>query len=335
MAPHADQDAECSICANVAASGPDTIWEDSRWLCAHCDPAPLPGWLMFYSQRHVQGPAKFNSDEAANFGLAVRHIEQKLEELTGALRIYTVAFGESTAHLHAHLIPRYAGLAPGASADKLFEGYAFGIAGEQCSELAVAAPQNTPPRAPRVCMAYSAVGIADLARDVMGQPRDGGAPFPAADAAKVARISNELRDALAADPPPSVTGTLSFAYALDYCALILLPDSAQWLQSGLLASLLENYNWPPWQDVRTTPHRVWRGRSCSIRSANTCQVQMNVDSRSYLRVRLLLAAFVVVSRGLDAGAALVVQLSGEPHEQRAQEKNFPAPTGHIPQLGEE
>ena len=49
-------------------------------------------------------------------------------------------------------------------------------------------------------------GIADLARDVMGQPRDGGGPFPAADAAKVARISDELREALAADPPPSVTG---------------------------------------------------------------------------------------------------------------------------------
>eukprot|EP01043_Picozoa_sp_COSAG02_P042082 COSAG02_NODE_3546_length_6583_cov_2.799661_5_plen_222_part_00 len=141
MAPHADQDAECAICSTVAASGPDTIWEDSRWLCAHCSPAPLPGWLMFYSQRHVQGPAKFNSDEAANFGLAVRHIEQKLEELTGALRIYTVAFGESTAHLHAHLIPRYDGLAPGASEDKLFEGYAFGIAGKQRSD---------PPLTPRV-----------------------------------------------------------------------------------------------------------------------------------------------------------------------------------------
>lgn len=102
MAPHADQDAECGICKTVAASGPEVIWEDSRWLCSHCDPAPLPGWyerpqrvppvprtrtrtpsfrassaaadtngaaahrLMFYSQRHVQGPAKFNSDEAAN-----------------------------------------------------------------------------------------------------------------------------------------------------------------------------------------------------------------------------------------------------------------------------
>lgn len=40
----------------------------------------------------------------------------------------------------------------------------------------------------------------------MGQPRDGGGPFPAADAAKVARISDELRQALAADPPPTVTG---------------------------------------------------------------------------------------------------------------------------------
>lgn len=115
------------------------------------------------------------------FGLAVRHIEQKLEEITGALRIYTVAFGESTAHLHAHLIPRYEGLAPGAAEDKLFEGYAF--------------------------------GIADLARDVMGQAREGGGPFPAADASKVASISDQLREQLASDPPPSVTvgvGGLTF-----------------------------------------------------------------------------------------------------------------------------
>ena len=119
------------------------IWEDSRWLCAHCSPAPLVGWLMFYSQRHVQGPAHFNADEAANFGLAVGHIEKKQLELTGCLRMYTVAFGESVPHLHAHLIPRYEGSAPNAvdDEDKPFEGYAF--------------------------------GIADLARDVMGQARPG------------------------------------------------------------------------------------------------------------------------------------------------------------------
>ena len=98
---------------------------------------------MFYSQRHVQGPAHFNADEAANFGLAVGHIEKKQLELTGCLRMYTVAFGESVPHLHAHLIPRYEGSAPNAvdDEDKPFEGYAF--------------------------------GIADLARDVMGQARPG------------------------------------------------------------------------------------------------------------------------------------------------------------------
>eukprot|EP01052_Picozoa_sp_SAG31_P074374 SAG31_NODE_33488_length_343_cov_0.840164_1_plen_51_part_10 len=33
------------------------LWEYSRWLVCRCSPAPLVGWLMFYSQRHVQGPA--------------------------------------------------------------------------------------------------------------------------------------------------------------------------------------------------------------------------------------------------------------------------------------
>jgi diadenosine tetraphosphate (Ap4A) HIT family hydrolase len=154
------------------------IWEDSRWLVAHCSPAPLLGWLMFYSQRHVQGPAHFNPDESVNFGLALGHVERKLLEITGALRIYTVAFGESTPHLHAHLIPRYEGKAPGADDEKLFEGYAF--------------------------------GIADLARDVMGQARPGSDglkvyPFPAVDATEVATIAAQLKQALAEDPPPSVT----------------------------------------------------------------------------------------------------------------------------------
>ena len=132
---------------------------------------------MFYSRRHVQGPAHFNADEAANFGLALRHVESKLLQITKALRIYTVAFGESTAHLHAHLIPRYEGPAPGAALDKPFEGYAF--------------------------------GIADLARDVMGQAREGSDGlvkygFPPADAAEVATICKKLKEALAADPPPSL-----------------------------------------------------------------------------------------------------------------------------------
>jgi diadenosine tetraphosphate (Ap4A) HIT family hydrolase len=33
-----------------------------------------------------------------------------LEQVTGAPRIYVVAFGESNPHMHSHLIPRYSDL---------------------------------------------------------------------------------------------------------------------------------------------------------------------------------------------------------------------------------
>ena len=64
--------------------------------------------MMLHPQRHVQGPAHFTDEEAANFGPLLRHLTHTLERVTGALRIYVVAFGESVPHMHAHLAPRYA-----------------------------------------------------------------------------------------------------------------------------------------------------------------------------------------------------------------------------------
>lgn len=75
---------------------------------------------MLNAQRHVQGPAHFNDGEAAAFGPVLRHITRILEEVTGAPRIYIVAFGESAPHMHSHLIPRYSDLPP--------EHTAFGVA---------------------------------------------------------------------------------------------------------------------------------------------------------------------------------------------------------------
>jgi diadenosine tetraphosphate (Ap4A) HIT family hydrolase len=84
---------------------------------------------MFHTQRHVQGPAHFNDAEAASFGPTLRHVTRALEQVTGAPRVYVVAFGESTPHMHAHLVPRYtdlpADLAAFGVAD-LFRGVAKG-----------------------------------------------------------------------------------------------------------------------------------------------------------------------------------------------------------------
>ena len=107
---HASYDETCDICCtNAGGEGSETVvFENDLWFVRHTPaPYPLAGWLMMHTQRHVQGPAHFTDNEARYFGPGLRHLSRKLEEVTGALRVYTVAFGESVQHMHAHLAPRY------------------------------------------------------------------------------------------------------------------------------------------------------------------------------------------------------------------------------------
>ncbi len=57
MAPHDSHIDGCSICQMIAASKENekVIYEDDQWLCSHCEPAPLAGWIMFYSQARKRG----------------------------------------------------------------------------------------------------------------------------------------------------------------------------------------------------------------------------------------------------------------------------------------
>jgi diadenosine tetraphosphate (Ap4A) HIT family hydrolase len=121
---HDSYDASCSVCevnAGGVAGQAGVIWEDELWFVRHVpSPSALAGWIMLHTQRHVQGPAHFNDEEAIAFGPVLRHISRTLEVVTGAPRVYLVAFGESNPHMHAHLIPRYSDLSP--------EYTAFGVA---------------------------------------------------------------------------------------------------------------------------------------------------------------------------------------------------------------
>ena len=105
-------DPTCGICQMVAGEGEipgGVVFENDLWMVFHhAPPYGAPGWMMLLTKRHVQGPAHFNDEEAANFGLALRHFERVLEQVTGALRVYTAAMGESVPHFHGHMVPRYA-----------------------------------------------------------------------------------------------------------------------------------------------------------------------------------------------------------------------------------
>ncbi len=119
---HPSNDESCGICKVNVGGG--ALFENDLWLVRRLPPGiGVPGWMMMHSQRHVPGPAHFNDEEAATFGPALRHFERVLEQVTGALRIYTAAMGESFPHFHAHMVPRYERMPNDASAWAVFDLY--------------------------------------------------------------------------------------------------------------------------------------------------------------------------------------------------------------------
>ena len=125
-------DVTCGVCATL--SGPkrlEPIYEDELWHLRHDEaPSGVPGWLMLIARRHVGGPAHFNVPEASSFGPLLCRLEKALEEVSGALRVYTAALGESWPHFHAHLIPRYSTMPRDAKAWSVFDLQRAARAGE-------------------------------------------------------------------------------------------------------------------------------------------------------------------------------------------------------------
>jgi len=116
-------DPDCGVCRKLKAATPDNIlFQNELWhVCATDPPTGVPGWMMLITRRHVPGPAVFNDREAASFGPTLRHLQRVLLEVSGALRIYTAAMGESWPHFHAHMVPRYPTMPRGAKAWSVFD----------------------------------------------------------------------------------------------------------------------------------------------------------------------------------------------------------------------
>jgi diadenosine tetraphosphate (Ap4A) HIT family hydrolase len=108
--------------------------------------------MLLITRRHVAGPAHFDDREARAFGPALRHFERTLERVTGALRIYTAAMGESHPHFHAHMVPRYPTMPRDAKAWSVFDLQRAVGAGEVAIDLQAVA---------RVAAAYQRALIAD------------------------------------------------------------------------------------------------------------------------------------------------------------------------------
>jgi diadenosine tetraphosphate (Ap4A) HIT family hydrolase len=123
MSAELERDANCQVCAKLAAERTShLLFENDLWQVRAADaPTAVPGWTLLISRRHVAGPAQFNAREVASFGPTWVHLQRVLLEVTGALRIYTAAMGESSPHFHGHLVPRFATMPKDAKAWAVFD----------------------------------------------------------------------------------------------------------------------------------------------------------------------------------------------------------------------
>ena len=83
------------------------LYADPRWDVRHLEaPHGVAGWLLLSTRRHVVSIAELDDDEAATFGIAIRHVHRTLLQATGAARVYIAALAEAVPHVHVHLVPR-------------------------------------------------------------------------------------------------------------------------------------------------------------------------------------------------------------------------------------
>lgn len=100
---------DCPICARATggASAVVDIADLGDWTVCVPEGFEVPGWVFLeLRSRHTEGLWSLSDEEAAQFGLLVRTISGAIREVTGADRVYLVAFGEMFPHFHVLLIPR-------------------------------------------------------------------------------------------------------------------------------------------------------------------------------------------------------------------------------------
>jgi len=87
---------------------------DRSWRVVHAVDSALPGWLVLVPRRHVTAVADLTDAEAVGLGTWPVRLSRALHAVTGCAKTYVVQFAEAPgfSHVHVHVVPRAADLAP-------------------------------------------------------------------------------------------------------------------------------------------------------------------------------------------------------------------------------
>ena len=100
------------------------MYQDALWQLQHdIEPIALVGWLILKPLRHVEAFADLTKEEAATFGPLTRRVTRAMTEALHPVKVYLSMYAEAQgfAHLHVHLIPRFADIPPDRRGPAIFE----------------------------------------------------------------------------------------------------------------------------------------------------------------------------------------------------------------------
>lgn len=112
----------CDRDALPALSPREDVWSSALWRVAHAFDTALPGWLVVLPRRHVVAMAELTDVEAVELGPLLVDLGRALASVTDCVKTYVMQFAEAEGfgHVHLHVVPRAADLAPELRGPRVF-----------------------------------------------------------------------------------------------------------------------------------------------------------------------------------------------------------------------
>ena len=98
----------CSECTFCAQSGGDVLWADTRCRVIWPNDAQYPALCRVVWNTHVKEMTDLSAPDRAHLMQVVFAVETGLRALLNPDKINVASLGNVVAHIHWHVIPRYA-----------------------------------------------------------------------------------------------------------------------------------------------------------------------------------------------------------------------------------
>lgn len=130
---------DCEICSREEGDEPPLggwVVRTEGWSACVAPGFEAPGWLFLELRRHAEGPMAMDEDEAGELGPLIQRLSGAIGSVTGAARVYVLAFGELFPHFHVLLAPRLPGDPPELRGPGLFQHRGDLIDADAAAEIA-------------------------------------------------------------------------------------------------------------------------------------------------------------------------------------------------------